>query len=523
MVIRVVNKTFFIKQARYLHRLLLWPALLALVAFVLSGFMHILMTWTGPQTTVTKLPSQSIAVEQVQALPAVLEKHHINEAIIIKLVPSPQGSLLQVTQSRQASRRYFDLRSGEELPGYDEVQARWLANYYRAGVQHDGDGAIKTVSLQTVFDKDYPWVNRLLPVYKVVYEGDDILTLYVHTESLALASISNNWKQQLQNIFRQFHTWHWLENFPQARIAVMMILLSSLFAMVAMGITLLSLLRRSQLQESTRRWHRALAYVVCIPLFGFVASGSYHLLYSEYATTVRDFNLSRPLLLSPDNQALGKTVAPLPPPGQSLNSIALIRIGDQFYYRSSIAENPAASGEHDHHNAHSHLSDNKIRQQRFDGINTEQSGNYMAVFKDAVASPLNDETLDDEKVARLLAMDYLGLAADNILAVEKITRFGPDYDFRNKRLPVWRVVVTTETAQQDILFIDVASGLLVDRVSPASRLEGYSFSILHKWNFLTGLIGREKRDALMVLVLSLALLLAVMGLILRLKSRREAV
>jgi len=107
------------------------------------------------------------------------------------------------------------------------------------------------------------------------------------------------------------------------------------------------------------------------------------------------------------------------------------------------------------------------------------------------------------------------LTVDKIISIEKVTRFGPDYDFRNKRLPVWRIAIDND--QADVLFVDVASGVLVDRVNSASRIEGYSFSFLHKWNFLTAPIGRENRDALIVFVLTLALLLALLGVRLRIK------
>jgi hypothetical protein len=161
-------------------------------------------------------------------------------------------------------------------------------------------------------------------------------------------------------------------------------------------------------------------------------------------------------------------------------------------------------GEHDHHGG------NKIRNQRFDGIPKEQSGIYIPVSRAA------DVEMTDEQVARQLAMDHLKVSDSEIISVEKVMHFGPDYDFRNKRLPVWRVILATEN--RDILFIDVASGLLVDRVNSASRMEGYSFSVLHKWNFLAHPIGREKRDALIVIVLGLALLLALLGVGLRIKS-----
>src|SRR5690606_1145143 len=104
-----------------------------------------------------------------------------------------------------------------------------------------------------------------------------------------------------------------------------------------------------------------------------------------------------------------------------------------------------------------------------------------------------------------------------VKSVEKITRFGAGYDFRNKRLPVWRVEV--DATPWNVLYVDVASGVLVDRSSTGSRLENLSFSFLHKWNFLVMPLGRENRDLLLALVLGLTLLLGLLGLRMKLARR----
>lgn len=483
-----------IASARRWHHLLLWPALLAVFVFVISAFMHLLLTWTGPQAARNQAPRQVFGSTALQAIPRVLAKHRITRAELVKLVPSASGALLQVTVDRSAPRRYFDLHSGDELPGHDEQQARWLASYYL----DDSSRVIEAVEFQTAFDNDYPWVNRLLPVYKVRYAGEDGLTLYLHTESLALAGISNGWKHQLQRGFRQLHTFAWLESIRHGRILLMLLLLSCLLAMAMAGMALLYGLKRKQGQRVERRTHRILAHVLGIPLLGFTASGIYHLLHSEYAPAQRDFNLALPLKL--DQLALVSSVLPTQP----LHSVSLIAAGGRLFYRASIAKAaPPPAAEHDHHNG---------RQLRFDGIPAEQGAIYIPMDGAAAVA------MTDEQVAWLLARDHVDSSNDEIVSVEKMTRFGPEYDFRNKRLPVWRIEINS--AARDILFVDVNSGLLVDRVSDASRLEGYSFSLLHKWNFLTQPLGRGKRDALIAAVLCGILLLAIWGLRIKVAGRR---
>ena len=81
---------------------------------------------------------------------------------------------------------------------------------------------------------------------------------------------------------------------------------------------------------------------------------------------------------------------------------------------------------------------------------------------------------------------------------------------------MWRV-----THPGGSVFIDPANGALVDNTSGADRVEGLSFSHLHKWNFLTPLVGRQGRDGLVALVILAALGLAVFGAVLMARRPRH--
>lgn len=479
------------------HRLLWWSAGLALLIFVVSGFLHVLMTWTGPQTAVQRPPQQAFTTEQMRAVMPLLQQQGIQNAGIVKLVPSEQGAVLQVTTDAQQPRRYFDVVQGVELNDFDEAQARWLAQYYL----NDSERNIEEVRFQTAFDNEYPWVNRLLPVYRIRFAGDDNLTLYIHTETLALASISNDWKSRVQWVFRQLHTFSWLEEFRHGRVVLMALLLCSLLGMVISGLALLMLFKRASNVPLSRRLHRVVAYVAALPLLGFSVSGFYHLLFNEYVAAAPDFNIAQPLKLPPD---MPFKTAMKNLPQQELHGVNVLRIADELYFRASVAKpTSTGGGEHDHH---------AIRQQRFDGIAREQGSVYQSL------SGTHIPQMTDELAAQQLAMDHLGLSASQIKSVEKITHFGPGYDFRNKRLPVWKVQV--DAAPWDVLYVDVASGVLVDRSSASSRLENLSFSFLHKWNFLVMPLGRENRDVLLAVVLGLIVSLAGLGVWIRLMRRR---
>lgn len=490
-----MTKKRLIQNGLRLHRFLMWIALAALVSFAVSGFLHVLLTWLGPQTSVQRPPQQAFTVQQLQAVVPLLQLQNIRQADIVKLVPSARGALLQVTTDALAPRRYFDLRDGSELADYDEIQARWLAAHYLGNDDH----AIADVQFQTAFDSDYPWVNRLLPVYKIRLAGERGLTLYLHTETLALAAINDASKTRIQGLFRQMHTFAWLDEWRHGRVLLMALLLTSLLAMLITGICLLFALRRRGKSAPSRRLHRVLSYGVAIPLLGFVSSGLFHLLYNEYQVTTTQFNIAQPLQLSPDR------VVPPPQtalPTQDLHGVNLLNVAGQLYFRASLAAAKAPAGEHDHHH---------IRQQRFDGIPREQDSLYLAL------ADQSQPALSDAQVAQQLALSHLGLTPERLKSVEKVTHFGPGYDFRNKRLPVWKVQV--DASPWDVLYVDVASGVLVDRSSSASRLENLSFSFLHKWNFLVMPMGRENRDLLVAGMLGLILLLALLGVRVKLARR----
>lgn len=477
-----------IRRYRWLHRMVLWPALLAVLAFVLSGFLHILMTWTGPQPAQALPPQAQFPAADWVAMGRVLQQQAIRDARVVKLVPSVAGNVLQVTDAEDQPRRYFDLAHGAPLPDHDRQQALWLARHYL------GDRWREPVQVEfvTTFDEAYPWVNRLLPVYRLHFGGADGLVVSVHTETGALSDISDARKRALQQCFRLLHTAAWLEGVPVVRVLLLGALLVSVLLSLGAGLVLLYGMGRRRIPPSPRRLHRYLAHVAWLPLCAFTASGLYHLLQAEYAQPVSGLRLGVPVRLPAQPLA---ALDPAALPGEPLQSVALLSLPDgRLFYRASVGAAPPQ--DHAHHSAAAQ------REARFAGIPRES----RAVYLDAAGQPA---AMDDASVARQLAAWHLQLPVAAVLSSQPITRFGDGYDFRNKRLPVWQVGLDTPDA--DALYIDVATGILADRSNRASRREAWSFSRLHKWNGLTPLLGRAGRDAAIVLLLSLGLLLGLLG------------
>ncbi len=515
MTDRSIRKTSF-----QWHQKLVWLALIGLLMFVISAATHPILSWTGPKAATFRPPTSTISAQQINAVAGVLKRHNIERARVVKVVPSAQGNVLQVTgsntQANTQPRRYFDLSTGNELPGFDEQHAIWLARYYLgsnsgSGSSSDTELPIKKVTFKTEFDAAYPWVNRLLPVYRVEFADKANTSAYVYTEINALAGMGNDYNTRMQAVFRALHTWSWLEGVEYARILIMGILLVCIFLMCLTGIGLLLLLRGRKRSSLKNKVHRISAYVVAIPLLGFCISGFLHLLHYGLNDTHRGMVPPAPLNLT--HLTLNNTASNLPT--TAVNHASLVSYKGNLYYRLSlpnteITQAKPQQNSQEAHDEHAHHQTGRAqRNQRYKGQASEQGGHYIAVNKQHAVS------LNDQVLAEYLASQHLGLPQNTITSSQIIKRFGRHYDFRNKRLPVWQIDFDSELG--DKLFIDPATGTIVDRLVDHDRYEGYSFSFLHKWNFLTSFTGRFWRDVIVVALLALTLLLSLMGVLIKLK------
>lgn len=481
-----MSRTQWISKSRGLHRFIGWLAALTLFLFVCSGLMHILMVWTGPQSAKFFPPQATISADELAVVPTILSATEFSDVQLIQVVPTEQGNALQVTES-SSSRRYFSLQNGEEWPDYDPQQAHWLARYF-TGLEQ---APIKSVTVQGNFDNQYPWVNRLLPVYRITFDTPDQRTAYIYTEFAALAGLTNNWKNNVQGLFQTFHTWQWLENISEPlRMTIMLILLGGLGLMIISGLGMRLTMPGRRIPQTGRRWHRRLSLWMLLPVLAFLISGIWHLL--TYSGNERQQGLQLPDMISlPKMGEVAKPEWLEDYKDQPVQGITLLQGPfNQLLYRVALPE-----GKMDQHVGH---------HQRFDGQSTEQPARYYDVVSGQPVS------IEDTDIARYWAKRHSGLNDQDIENIQRVSHFSPEYDFRNKRLPVWRV--DFNNISKTSLFIDAASGLLVDRSNASQRLEGNVFATLHKWAQLGHLWGQGPRDALMVFVVLLILGFAVMGI-----------
>lgn len=495
------------------HKKLGWWGAVALLFWGISGISHPLMSWLGPTAEKFYPPRLSVDSTTLTSMKTALANTPVSHARVVKVVPSQVGAVLQITESFDQPRRYFSLAAGEELPQYDQEQAKWLASYYTGRETED----IESIRFQTEFDNDYPWVNRPLPVYHIRFKDNDQLNVYIHTETNALAGLNNRTKARLQTVFQTLHTWNWLDVSGHGRVIIVALLILCLFAMAATGLAMVLALKQRHIPAPSRRWHRFMSYALWLPLLGWSASGFYHLLQSAYVPVTTGLTLAAPIDLH--DLSLKHSLLQSPPQSQSKTQQQVLRPENTKLENISINALSLVEGENQQPlyrlSVSPQVTNNKIsREQRYQGKSSEKQAIYINVNN----GELNETT--DSKQAQFLATRATGLQRNQIEKTTLVTHFGPNYDFHNKRLPVWQIDFI-DTAKTSV-FIDPTTATLVEQNRRIDRAESWSFSLLHKWNHLTPLMGRFNRDLLIIVTLLFCLISGGFGIVMLLRARRRA-
>ena len=484
-----LNKAWWARNSRRFHLSLSWLGGIALLVWGLSGITHPIMGLTGPEAAKFFPPKLSANLDQMRSPAEILEQAGITQARIVKVVPSFDGPVLQVTAGDDKARRYFDLRDGRELEDHDKAHAIWLARYY-TGLEKE---AVTSVRLQDRFDTDYPWVNRLLPVWRIDFDSSDARRAYIYTELNALAAQHDTMRNRWQAIFQALHTWTWLDGFENARVLVVALLMLSLLGMSFTGIAMIFTFKRRKIADRDRRWHRRIAYFIWLPILLLSASGFYHLLQYRFVENTRGLQIGPSMVLEGPLDKLDAGWRAAAKNGEA-NALSLISGPSGFLYRAELPATDLAK---------------PSREERHRGKPTRGD----LVYFDAVTGQRLDNY--DRTMARALALRFAG-KENTILDVTPVTRFGMNYDFRNKRLPVWQV--SLDDSDKRVLFVDTGAGVLVDQSNRLERLEGLSFSLLHKWNFLRP-FGSTVMSWTVITVVSLACIFALFGFSMALRNR----
>lgn len=437
-----------------------WHRRLSLLAggltllWALSGLLHPFMSYFGPRPAAFMPPQKTMTQNPPEAgfakMMTALEGKEITQLRLLKI---ERDWAWQV--STGSGFDYYDPDFGRSYPDFGSVYAEKLAKYYSGS-----SDKIRAISLQKNFDLDYPEISRLLPVYKVEFENDKNLRVFVDPSSDRLGGMTDNIKLGAMRLFQWVHTLSWLEPIEAVRVLIVFFSVFSILAISGLGIAL-RLARKPRLYgQKSRVFHGLLAYLVWLPVLMMTLSGLYHLV------------MHSTMLVTP---------SALPQQG-AMTVSAKIKL-------------PKISGDYTDLRLLSHEGKPIWR------VSSKNSVSYI----DAMTG--HDLDISEEDWAS-------GFVDAAVSPGTKVSMYTDEYGFAFKRLPVWRY----ETAK-DIVFVDASEGLIAGATTKSEALENWSFTVFHKWQFLDPYTGRFWRDMVVVLVGTMITLMAGTGLFLRLRRR----
>jgi len=408
-------------------------------------------------------------------------------------------------------------------------------------VLHPARGAkVANVSLLTGYDKEYKSINRLLPVYRVSFDRPDGIRIYVETTQDRFSFAMDNRRAFFDGIFGLFHTWGWLDVLGKGRLVVELGFALLAFCTVLLGVYLFFTTRGARVNttrgasaDSTRaakaknnglvrarRYHRYTAIVAAMFTLMWSFSGGYHALTKLAAGT------------EPVRQAVNFSAADAgfdyarlrAAAGRPMANISLVKIEDQLYWRTSLfTENGSA-----------HKDLMKDGRATLPPVLYVHAGDYRVLpegdqhYAASLAAQYRGQTISDAQFGGQRGSDAVsdaqfgGQGGGAALSVSPVTAFDDEYNFTDKRLPVWRVSYPGEGHPR--YYVETSSGQLAAFVNDAVWREGYSFSVFHKHHFMDW-GGKTVRDGSTMFWAAMQVLMAVIGLSLfvryRISRRRQ--
>ncbi|SMO79865.1 PepSY domain-containing protein [Solitalea koreensis] len=471
------------------HRSLSILIALPVIMWTISGIMHPLMTTIKPKIKnqflyAKPIDSASLAI----GIDKVLLQNQIKAISNFRIVQMNEASFYQVKLKHDAVLHYFNAKTGQELKSGDQYYADQLA----AKLLGDDQSKITSTQFVQSFDKEYVEINRLLPVYKVSFDRNDGIRLYVDTSSDRLGLAMDNKRAIFNSFFRNFHSWEFLHFFGSFRLFVLGALASIAFLTVIMGIYISRITKAKTAANSQvkyRRWHRRVAVSISITTLMFTSSGAYHALKKIEPDTRADYFMDD--TFNAEDLAFSKSA--FFAKGGVVN-VSLVKMEDQNFLR---------------------VSDNgKQREDCCEKMNmaSEMMGMKGKGFKSSVhyysLPELNELKNGDAIYANYMAARFSGNDASKFVSSSPVTNFEGEYGFVNKRLPVMKVQFNTNHNER--FYVETSTGKLSTRIDDEDLHEGLSFAMLHKFHF-TDALGKTTRDVITIIAAFGNLLATLLG------------
>ncbi|MHA4807230.1 hypothetical protein ACX0G9_03960 [Flavitalea flava] len=498
-----INQLLNKKQLYKWHRLISVTIAIPVLLWAASGFMHPLMTNMRPKLVTQTLVPENLESSRIQvSLQKALQQNHLDSFFNFRLVHIDTNWFYQIQLKAKSPPVYLSATNGKSLPAGDWLYAQYLARQFLEGQAfshgqspppahvpaespmkalpalykepeaHDCCGAatecvlnspmgakVTNVSLLHDFDKEYKSINRLMPVYRVNFDRADGIRVFVETTQDRFAFAMDDKRYVFDRIFTLIHTWGWLDFLGKGRLVVEFTLVLLAFLTTVMGIIIFfstkSKPSKGNSMVKARRIHRFTSITIALFTLMFTFSGSVHLL-SKFSDDKRDlYFMDRRTAASsvdfdvPALEALS---------GNRITNISLVYLKEGAYWQVNT---PAL---------------NKPGSDRLPGAGAKD---VLYIRTDSLSVLSRGE----ERYAGFLATRFSGHSENEILATTSVSRFNSEYNFSDKRLPVWKISYAGHGHER--YFVETATGQLSKRLDDQSLLEDYSFAFLHKHEFMS--------------------------------------
>ncbi|MGH1334637.1 MAG: hypothetical protein ACRBFS_00810 [Aureispira sp.] len=422
----------------------------------------------APQLDSTALPLKDI-----------LERQEIQSFQQVRWMRYGGQPYYQIIQPKQTAV-YLHQETGAVLEEGDKVYAQALARHFLG----DSSSAIVGIERIEQFTGEYRFINRFLPVYKVSFDRADGMDVYVSTESSRLGTMNNNLRKNSMAIFGALHNWDFLQAWPNTKTGLMMLFMLLGFLTAVSGLWIYGVqwkhFSEKRPNARHRRWHRRLGLMVAISTLAFTFSGGYH----AFAKTQQE----QPQVV--------------PPPMYRPADVVQLPV-----LKVKFADRPVGN-----------VSLVKIEEETFFQIQWLLQHEPTGYFN---AKDLQRISQGDEQYALAQSKLYTRLPDDLVVNTEPIVKFGGEYGFINKRLPVRKV--TYRTPEKHTVYIETSTGAVAAVIQNSKRLEALSFLMLHKYHFLDTPLGKKGRDVVIVLVVLAIMGVHLLGVVLWWRHRKKQV
>ncbi|MDO9235495.1 MAG: PepSY domain-containing protein [Aquabacterium sp.] len=478
-----------------------WLGLITCVGMLmwgLSGISHPIMSRLQPKPAAFMPPAITWDASQAANPQSWLKSLGINTLDSLHTVKLGDAVLWLAHPRLDQAGLLIDPRTGVVTPDGEPQLAQALARHY-TGLMDARGAPVAQTRLITAFNEDYLPVNRLLPVWQVTFDRPDHLSAYIDTRQMRLATLNDDTKRSLGQLFRWGHNWSLLDAWPRLQVMAMTVALccALLSAMSGLyfGWTMRASATRRLSARPVSRWHRRLGLTVALTSLAFAFSGLFHLWTGALRTPASHLvSLDRPVSTMTDQAwaGVGDTglIGRVDWVADGAASAWWVQAAGQGAPKAQVAA--LAAAEHAEHAEHQTSP-------------RPQAAKPRARLIDAQGLSLPDGA---KQLAIRVATQDTGWPAERITDVRLITRFDGEYGFLNKRLPVWRMQFDAPGTPR--VYVELATGAIAARVNNADAVEGWSFSVLHKWNI--GNINKDLRDVLVALFALGNVVVACLGL-----------